>query len=191
MIPRTVLAVSLCLLVLGLPAAAQSNELAISGGGQISFNPNSNVGTGVLLQGSYARRLIYVPTVALYAEFPLAAAFKVNSELPSNIAQGDYSSLFITPGLKLKLVPEAPVSPFFTVGFGWARFRQESTGTLPDVTTNTNVTQFGFGTDFKIAPYVSVRTEIRDYFSGPLGFNGSFTDRQHNIAASAGVVFRL
>ena len=191
MFPKNVVLVCLCLLILGFHASAQKNELAITGGGQISFNPNSNVGTGVLLEGSYARRLLHVPTIALYAEVPIAAAFKVNSELPSNIAQRDYSTLFFTPGLKLKLVPEAPASPFFTVGYGWARFRQEGSGTLPDRVTNTNVAQFGFGTDFKIAPFLSFRTEIRDYFSGPLGFNGSITDRQHNIAASAGLVFRL
>ena len=178
-------------LLLGSTALAQTNELAIAGGGQISFNPNSNVGTGVLIEGSYARRIAYVPTIALYAELPIAAAFKVNSELPSQISQGDYSSLFITPGLKLKLVPEAPVSPFFTAGYGWARFRQEAGSTTPEVVTNTNVAQFGFGTDFKIGPFVSFRTEIRDYFSGPLQFNSSFTDRQHNIAAVGGIVFRL
>jgi hypothetical protein len=151
----------------------------------------SNVGTGVVVHGSYARRLAGVPLISLYAELPLTAAFKVNSELPGNIAQGDYSSLFIAPGLKLKFFPGGVSSPFVTAGYGWARFRQEQGGgTFPDIITNTNVAQFGFGTDFKIAPYLGIRTEVRDYFSGPLQFNGSFTDRQHNVTAVAGLTFR-
>jgi hypothetical protein len=176
--------------VCAVPAFAQRNELGVLGGAQISFNPNSNVGTGVVVHGSYARRLAHVPTIALYAELPVTAAFKINSELPGNIAQRDYASLFIAPGIKVKFLPEGTASPFLTVGYGWARFRQEQDGTTPDIITSTNVAQFGFGTDFKIAPYLGFRTEVRDYFSGPLQFNGSFIDRQHNITAMAGLTLR-
>jgi hypothetical protein len=170
---------------------AQSNELAFAAGGQLSFHPHSNVGSGFVLEGSYARRLAHVPTISLYVELPIAAAFNVSSELPSQIVQRDYDSLFIAPGFKLKLIPEAPISPFFTAGYGWARFRQDATATTPEFVTDTDVAQFGAGVDFKIAPYVGIRTEVRDYFSGPLNFNGSFDDRQHNLAAVAGIALRF
>jgi hypothetical protein len=167
---------------------AQKVELAVLGGGQISFNPNSDIGTGVVLQGNAGFRVAKAPLLALYAEIPVTASFAVSRDLPSNVAARDYRTLFVTPGLRLKLAPISPVSPFFTLGFGWARYSPQNSTADP---TTTNVVQFGGGTDFKIAPFLSIRTEVRDYFTGPPRLDSTFTRRQHNIAAMGGLVVRF
>jgi hypothetical protein len=183
----------LLVLTLGWTASAlaQSNELGFVAGGQFSFYPGTDTGTGFVVEGSYGRRLFHVPTISMFVELPVTAAFDLDSALPSAFSEGQYSSLFITPGLKLKFVPELPISPFFTAGFGWARFRREATATIPEVITNTSVAQFGAGVDIKIAPVVGLRFQARDYFSGELGFNNATEDRQHNLTAMGGLYFRF
>jgi hypothetical protein len=181
----------LTLLLLASTASAQKVDLAVLGGGQASFEPNTNIGTGFVLGGNLGVRVVDAPLVDLFLEFPVTAAFKINSELPASVAQRDYSSLFFAPGLRLKLAPSSPVSPFFAAGVGVARFRQEASATVPARTTTTNVFQFGLGSDFKIAPFLSFRTELRDYYSGPLNFDTTLTGRQHNLTGMAGLVLRF
>jgi hypothetical protein len=172
-------------------AVAQRVDLAILGGGQASFEPNTNIGTGFVLGGNLGVRIVNAPLADLFVEFPVTTAFKINSKLPASVAHRDYASLFFTPGLRLKLAPASPVSPFFSAGAGVARFRQEASASVPERTTTTNVFQFGFGTDFKVAPFLSIRTELRDYFSGPLNFDATLTRRQHNLTGMAGLVIRF
>ena len=177
-------------------ALAQANELAIGGGAQVSFNTTSNVGVGAAIQGSYARRVVHVPFLSLYAELPLTAGFRISSRLPQQVATADYNSLFITPGVKLKFAPISPVSPYVVVGGGWARYHQLATSTTPSSTHTTGVFDYGFGLDFKVAPYLGLKTEVRDYFTGPLQFNTGLatlvnSDRQHNVVGIFGLAFRF
>jgi hypothetical protein len=170
------------------PAAfAQKNELAFIAGGQLSFYPQDDVGAGFVFEGSYARRLFHVPTLSMFLEVPVTSAPNLESPLPT----GHYSSLFIAPGLKLKFVPEFFISPFFTVGYGWAHFRQKPNGIVPERTADTDVVQFGAGVDIKLAPFIGLRFQARDYFSGELGFNNATLDRQQNLTTMGGVVFRF
>jgi len=175
-------------LLLGLfctAAFAQKVDLAVLGGGQVSINPNSSLGTGAVVQGNAGFRIVKAPLVALYAEIPVTASFAIGHH--SSFGLGDYNTLFVTPGLRLKLAPISPVSPFFTLGAGWARYRAENGG--PSNTTN--VVQFGGGLDYKIAPFVGLRTEVRDYFTGPPRLDSTFTERQHNVTFMGGLVLRF
>lgn len=177
-------------------ATAQANEFSIGGGAQVSFNTTSNVGVGAAISGSYGRRIVHVPFLSLYAELPITAGFNISSRLPQQVATRDYNSLFITPGLKLKFAPISPVSPYFVAGGGWARYRQKATSTTPEATNTTDVFDFGFGLDYKVVPYFGFKTEVRDYFTGPLRFNTGLatltnTERQHNIVGIFGLAFRF
>jgi len=166
-------------------AFAQKLDLAVLGGGQVSVNPNSNLGTGGVIQGNVGYRLLKAPLVALYGELPITSSFAVDHH--SSFGLGDYNTLFVTPGLRLKLAPISAVSPFFTLGAGWARYRAENGG----VSNTTNVVQFGGGVDYKIAPFVGLRTEVRDYFTGAPHLDATFVDRQHNITFMGGVTLRF
>jgi len=166
---------------------AQKVDLAVLGGGQVSVNPNSNLGTGAVIQGNAGFRILKAPLVALYAEIPITASFAIDRRITTSVGSGDYNTLFVTPGLRLKLAPISPVSPFFTLGAGWARYRAETGG----FSNSTNVVQFGGGVDYKIAPFVGLRTEVRDYFTGAPRFDSTFTERQHNVTFMGGIVLRF
>lgn len=64
--------------------------------------------------------------------------------------------------------------------------------------SNTSLVDFGGGIDTKIAPYISLRFEARDYYSGslsslsplPLPFS-ILPGRQNNVLATAGLVLRF
>jgi hypothetical protein len=169
-------------------AFAQKVDIALLGGGQISINPNGDVGTGAVIQGNVGYRILKAPLLALYAELPITGSFAIGRGLPSAFGSGDYNTLFVTPGLRLKLAPISPVSPYFTIGAGWARYQEERSG---GVSNSTNVVQFGGGLDYKIAPFIGLRTEIRDYYTGAPRLDATFTDRQHNITFMGGLMLRF
>ena len=179
-------------------AVAQSHELAVTVGGKFTVNQNFDIDPSFAVEGSYAGRLIDVPLAALYFELPVAAGLQSTSSSPpcgtcpiSVPTSFKTSALFVAPGLKLKLGPELPVSPYFTVGGGLARFRGEDNNGN-ETTNNTNTVQFGAGMDFKIAPFISFRGEVRDFYSGmPFTPLIGPSTRQHNLFTTGGLVLRF
>ena len=65
-------------------AAAQKIDFAVLGGGQLSFNPNSNLGTGAVIQGNIGARFLSLPLLQVYAAFS-----SIDEEQPTEIAAGD------------------------------------------------------------------------------------------------------
>ncbi|HET6936831.1 MAG TPA: hypothetical protein VFI72_18450, partial [Candidatus Angelobacter sp.] len=97
------------------------------------------------------------------------------------------SNLFITPSIKLKLLPESGVSPFASAGGGWARYGNEGAA------VNTWALQFGGGVDFKsFVPFLAFRAEIRDVFTGSRLDTTSPVNPSHvhNLFIGAGLVLR-
>lgn len=177
-----------------VPALAQKNEIGVVLGGYVPIGSTFDVSPGVALEGSFAHRLIGVPMASVYAELPVAAGFRVGSKTPIGqvISASNYSALFIAPGLKLKLAPSFPVSPWFAVGVGYARFHSGSTSLMPNTSENKLVADVGGGIDMKIAPFVSLRGEVRDFHTTSanalltaIGVTG------HNIVAGGGLVLRF
>ncbi|HWR34610.1 MAG TPA: hypothetical protein VN622_01925 [Clostridia bacterium] len=178
-----------CFLATVVAANAQQNELAITVGGQFPRNNLFDTGASFAVGGNYASRLLHVPLASLYFEVSVVAGPKSVLRLPS---RSNYSSLFIAPGLKLKLAPEFPVSPYFAVGGGFARFHSDATATTSGESVNTGVFDYGAGLDMKIFPALSVRGEVRDFFSGSPSFSAlGDTGRQHNVVAQTGIVLRF
>jgi hypothetical protein len=171
-------------------AFAQKVELGVVGGGL--FSGGSKTTTAV--EGSIAFRMIGVPMASLYLELPIAGGLSnstgatplLTCTIPCTIVTS-YSSLFVGPGVKLKLAGGLPVSPFVTVGAGLAHFNQtRASGT--NTSTNSALVQYGGGLDLKIAPFIGLRGEVRDYYTGSAdGGSG----RQHNVLAGAGIVLRF
>lgn len=191
------LAIALLALALSLPALAQKHELSLAVGANIPINATFNTGTGVAVEGSYAGRLLHVPLASLYFELPVVAGWKSSAGLPGfGLQTTDYSSLFVAPGLKLKLAPEFPVSPWFAAGAGVAHFRIDATSTTPASTNNSAVVDMAAGLDFKILPYLSARGAVRDFWSGnpfkdfTSGLAG-VAGRQHNVIPMVGLVLRF
>ena len=176
-------------ILIGITAQAQQHELAITVGGQFPRNNQFDSSTSFAVGGAYAGRLASVPLVSLYLEVPVVVGVKSVLQAPS---RSNYSSLFITPGLKVKLAPGFPVSPYFAAGVGFARFRTDATALTPSDSHTTNVFDFGGGVDMKVFPYLSVRGEVRDFYSGSPGISALVdSGRQHNVVAQTGLVFRF
>jgi Outer membrane protein beta-barrel domain len=174
-------------LLLCSAAFAQKIDLALLGGGQISLNPNTSVGVGGAIQGNFGYRIAHVPTLSLYAELPITSSFGVGTGLPAGL--NEFSTLFVTPGVRLKITPPVlSVSPYFTLGFGWARYQGPSGSGFSNTT---DAVQFGVGTDVPIVPFLALRTEVRDYYTGAPGLGPAFRDRQHNLTALGGLVLHF
>lgn len=192
-------------LLLGQSAFAQKHEVAITSGGlkigERGFDlPQPGFlrfGTGFTYEISYARRLLDARLAALYFELPLAGTPRTKVKTTNALSPNSYSSIFFTPGIKLKLLPGRKYSPFATMGFGVARFN-EGDETIanqpnPNRSSETNgVFAFGFGLDVKVVSILSIRGEVRDFYADlpPLNVR-ALIDRQHNALISAGIVLRF
>jgi hypothetical protein len=190
---RTAVLIAIAVILVALPALAQKNELAIGAGGYFPVNL-SGVGNAVAIEGSFAHRVASVPLLSAYIELPVVGTLNSSVTNTGLTSSASYSALFIAPGLRVKFAPGFFVSPWLAAGGGLAHFSANSGLRLLSGagTTNTGVFDFGGGLDMKIAPYLSLRGSVRDFYSGGLGFNlATFNQRQHNIVATAGLAFRF
>ena len=190
--------VALFVCLIALPVFAQKNELSLAAGGYFPVSSVFGAGDAFALEGTFAHRLASVPFISLYGELPVVGSFR--SHLPTNFfTPASYSAFFLTPGLKVKIAPSFPISPWLAVGGGWARFSKNAS--LASVTgsdvTNTWAFDIGGGLDVKIAPFVSARGEVRDFYTGnpftsnPLLNLVPIVGNQNNVVATVGLVFRF
>lgn len=168
-----------------------SHDIGVTGGGYFAVSNPTSFGAAWGLEGSYAQRLMGGSAVSLSAEVPVAGSF--TSSIPTlagtSLARS-YTSLFITPGVRVRLAPKFFISPYFSAGFGYARFNSQlfSGGS---VSNSTSAFDVGGGLDIKVAPYVSLRGELRDFNSGGLGLQTLVFGRQNNLFVTAGVAVRF
>jgi len=198
----------LALLGLLVPSAsAQRNELTgIIGrtfvsdqgvNGFVTTDNNLTFGHGLSLEANYGRRLIDLGIVGLTFEVPFVVNFNENVHFNLNVVPKDYRSFFVTPALRANLFPGAGLSPWVSVGGGMGYFKESSTlefgGPNPGNTgTTSGVFQFGGGLDVHLFRNLSVRGEVRDFFSGVPQLNvDTGKTRQHNFFVGGGVVWHF
>jgi len=185
---------ALCLFI-ALPLVAQQHELGFQLGRMVANSRESvRLGSGTSFQFNYAYRLADVGKAALYGETHFLANPQriVASGFPA--ATRDVATIFLTPGLKLKLFPKGRVSPYAMAGGGWAVFEQ-STSQLngqPNPaprTVNKGAFVYGGGVDFQVVRRFALRAEIRDFYSGSPAYNiPALTGGQRNVVVSGGFV---
>ena len=148
----------------------------------------------VFLEGALAVRMFDAKLVSLHVELPVAGIPSTPITLASTpgTVLDHISTVFVTPGLRLKLAPIAPISPWVSVGGGWARYSLGS-GT----STSKAALQYGGGLDFKTGlPLLGFRAEVRDFVTTDNNFGlvpGSTGSglHHHNILAGGGIVLRF
>jgi hypothetical protein len=94
---------------------------------------------------SFAHRIFHAPLASLYWEIPLVGAPESVMKAPFRTT---YSSLFVTPGLKVKFAPEFPVSPWLAAGVGVARYHNGANANFSDQTSTKAVFDLGGGIDW-------------------------------------------
>jgi hypothetical protein len=206
------LAILFAILCVSTFAVAQQADVAVVVGG--SFVNNSRVtflsaptvvdtvktNNHIFYEGALAVRLANAHLISLHLELPVVGIHSSNQQIAITAPVGnttvtlDTSAIFITPALRLKIAPIAPISPWISVGGGWARF---STGGGP--TSNKGAIEYGGGLDFKTGlPVLGFRAEVRDFVTGDpnFGFTNIVTGdngglRRHNLMVGGGVVLRF
>ena len=191
-------------------AMAQKADVAFVAGG--SFVSDSNVtvlstptivntlktNNHLFLEGALGLQLFNARVVSLGIDVPVVGIPSQRLTLNSapSVVIDHLSSVFITPGLKLKLFPVSPIAPWLSVGGGWARFSTDS------IITNKGAFEYGGGLDFKSGlPVLGFRAEVRDFVTGDPNFgfvsavsNGSNSQssfHRHNLMAGGGIVLRF
>lgn len=194
---RKLLLMAVSVLFVG-SAFAQKNDVALTGGGYLEVTNPLNLGAAWALEGSYARRFAGVPLLSVSWELPVAGSS--GSSIPTiaglNIATS-YSSLFITPGVRVRLAPSFFVSPYLAAGVGLGHFNKTLI-TGVNTSNNTLAVDIAGGLDMKILPHTSLRGEIRDFNSGGLDIPGvpSFLSstvggRLNNLFVTAGISIKF
>lgn len=157
---------------------------------------NFRTDTHVFYEGTGAVRLANFKLASLHLEAPIAgipSAQVFFSGTPSSNTL-KLSSVFVTPALRVKFAPGFPVSPWASIGGGWAHYN------LAGLSTNKGALQFGGGVDIKTGiPLLGFRAEVRDFVTGQPDFGivsiqtvGSQSlGRRHNVLAGGGIVFRF
>jgi hypothetical protein len=150
----------------------------------------------LFLEGALGVRLLNAHVASLSVELPVAGITSQKITLASTPGTviDNLSTVFITPGLRLKLLPISPISPWVSVGGGWARYSLDS-----GLKTNKGAIQYGGGLDFKTGlPLLGFRVEVRDFVTGNPDFGvGSIIAgnnsglHHHNILAGGGIVLRF
>lgn len=164
------------------------------------FDPIIHSGKGLTIEGEYGRRIIVTPIWSISGEALIA--YNGDEDLNAGeyghaVVPTDYKQLFIAPAARLNLFPTTAVSPWFSLGAGFAHFSEGSmldySGTNPGKSTTSALIQFGLGLDVKVWKRMSIRGEFRDFWSGepdfPLAPTGK--TRQHNFFVGGGAFWRF
>ena len=127
-------------------------------------------GHGLTLEANYGRRLMNFGLVGLTAEVPFVVNVKQDVHYDLNLVPKDYKSFFVTPSLRANLFPDNGLSPWVSVGGGFGYFKESSSleffGPNPGKTgTTSGVFQVGAGLDIKLLSRLSLRGQVRDFFS--------------------------
>jgi len=164
------------------------------------FDPIIHFGDGLSFEGEYARRFIVMPVYSLSGE--IVAMDDPQTKLNAGtygfaVVPTSIKSFFVTPAARVNLFPTTAVSPWVSVGVGFGHFSQSSTldysGTNPGKSTTGATIEGGLGLDVKVWSRLSIRGEVRDFWSGepdfPLAPTGH--SRQHNYFVGGGVFWRF
>ena len=159
-----------------------------------STSPTIKTDHHIFLEGALGMRLLNAHLVSLHAELPVAGIPSQSITLAGVPTVLDHlGTLFITPGVRLKFAPIAPVSPWVSIGGGWAHYSLNTA----NLTQNKGAIQYGGGLDFKTGlPLLGFRAEVRDFVTGDpdFGFGNLFASsglHHHNILAGGGIVLRF
>lgn len=197
---KNVLALGLLAGSVMLPAQElpPANELAFSIGGIVGTtrSPSLKLNPDVGLQANYAHHLQSWGNLALYAEVNLLASPLREVVSGVSSATRDVSSLYLTPGLRLKLFPHSRISPYALIGGGLAWYEQSqrqldgATNPAPRELLR-GAFDFGGGTDLRVLKFLALRGEVRDFYTGSPAFNlASPNGGQHNVSITGGLVVR-
>jgi hypothetical protein len=203
-IPKSLIVSFVSAILLPSSGLAQGkNEVGLLLGGSIvpTSTTNLNISSGLAYQATYAHRFTDNSGIGVGFEVPFVALPSQDVQSNSPVAPRNYASIFITPGVRVTFVPKSAISPWASVGGGYARFAESTTlitGAPNTFKTGTNkgALQYGGGVDFKTPFKIPLplvfRGEIRDFYTGQPRLNVVRSGSgQHNVIVSGGIAVRF
>jgi hypothetical protein len=165
-----------------------------------TYPPIISYGKGLSYEAEYARHLLVTPVFSVSGEvvFMDDPRQKLNGgEYGHAVLPQELNMLFLTPAVRLNLFPTTAVSPWVSVGGGFGHIGENSMllygGANPGTSKTSGVLEGGFGLDVKVWKRLSIRGEVRDFWSGapdyPLAPTGS--SRQHHYFVGGGAFWRF
>ena len=201
---RKIVLLPLLVIIVGICAAAQSNELAFIAGVKATPAGSAAIGTSnevsvdksFAFEASYAHQLRSVPLVALQLELPVVAVPDAGLNKSNILVAKSYTSIYFTPGFRLKFATAFPVNPWVSAGGGLAHFNPSSTNTAGGPSGATSTTkgafQVGAGLDFKAPAFpIALRVEAREFYAGAPNIGLPKLDLHHNVFIGGGIVLRF
>jgi hypothetical protein len=185
--------------------ARELNEIGLLLGARVAADPGVTpklqIGKSLAFQATFAHAIVQTEGVALALEIPFVALPSQDVHSVAPTAPRNFASIFVTPGIRLKINLNRDIAAWGSIGGGYARFAESTTlvtGTANPFATGTNkgALQFGGGVDlrspFRLLLPVSFRGEIRDFYSGQPLLNAiSSGSGQHNVLISGGLVLKF
>ena len=179
---------------------AQKQELGLTMGRILGTDRSlgattASTGSGLALQANYDYRLVDGDWIALYAEANMLANPLREVASTNGAVTRDYASLYLTSGFRVKLMPDARLSPFTFVGGGLAWYEQSTTnlaGSANGAPRNLyrGAVTFGAGADLVVRSWLALRGEVRDFYTGSPAYNVAIAGGQHNLSLTGGFVLR-
>jgi len=148
-------------------------------------------------QATFAWRLWQGSKAAVSVEVPFLASPAFTVATPGASLPKEYAALYLTPGVRLTLHPNGPVSVFASAGGGYARYseskeRANGSANPNQRDTNTGALQFGGGVDMRAVRWLGFRGEVRDVYTGARNFSIATSHNDvHNVVVSVGFVLRF
>jgi len=148
-------------------------------------------------QATFAWHVWKGANAAVSVEVPFLASPAFTVVTAGGALPKEYASLYLTPGVRVTLLPDGPVLVFGSAGAGYARYsesKERANGNPnPDQRdTNTGALQFGGGVDVRALRWLALRGEIRDVYTGARNFSIVTPHNDvHNVVVSGGFVLRF
>jgi hypothetical protein len=137
-------------------AQTKNSEVGLLLGGSIV--PTSNTGvkinSGLIYQDTYAHKFTANGSIGFGFEITFVALPSQDVQSNSRVSPRNYASIFVTPGIRVTFLSNSAISPWGSVGGGYARFDESTTlisGAPNTFKTGTSkeALQYGGGVDFK------------------------------------------
>lgn len=164
------------------------------------FDPTIHFGKGLTFEAEYAHHFYVTPIYSISGEVPFVYNHDIDlnaGEYGHSVVPSDMKSFFITPAARVNLFPTTAVSPWVSLGGGIGHFSEYKTliygGANPGKSTTNFALEAGFGLDVRVWKKLSIRMDVRDFWSGepdfPLAPTGK--SRQHNFFVGGGAFWRF
>jgi len=168
--------------------------------GATYFDPTIHFGKGLTFEAEYARRFLITPIYSIAVEVP----FVYDHDTRLNAGQYGFAvvptelkAYFLTPAARVNLFPTTAVSPWVSLGGGFAHFGESNMldygFTNPGKAKSSFALEAGLGLDVRVWKNLSARGQVRDFWAGepdfPLAPTGK--SRFHNYYVSGGAFWRF